>query len=249
MVFGRLSKHPDYQSCMNTKKPDYLVFSYTKLVMAGLSIIPKPASVLIIGLGGGTLPLSIEKLYPETLIDTVEVDQAVLRVAKKWFSYRESETQKVHVLDGRVYVKRQLRNNKQYDLIILDAFNGDYIPEHLMTKEFLTESSSLLSPGGLLIANTFSNNKLFHHESVTYQDVFGDISYIYSQKSGNRVIYTHKNGQPINTAIIPEQKIIKKLNDIGVKLNALQRLTNEPDWDIDVRVLTDQFSPANLLNQ
>jgi len=249
MIFGRLSRHPDYQSCINTNKPDYLVFSYTKLVMAGLSIIPKPTSILIIGLGGGTLPLSIEKIYPDSIIETVEIDPAVVRVAKEWFDYKEKNTQKVYVLDGRVYVKRQLRLQKQYDLIILDAFNGDYIPEHLMTKEFLTEVKLLLNPKGLLIANTFSDNQLFHNESVTYQSVFGDISYISSQKSANRVIFANRSEQKIELSIKMNQSMINKLTAIGVDLYALERLSNIPDWDIDARILTDQYSPVNLLNQ
>ncbi len=117
MVFGRLSKHPDYQSCFDPKNPDYLVFSYTKLVMAGLAIKMDPKSILIIGLGGGTLPMTLETIYPKSQIDTVEIDDAVLRVAKKWFNYQETNLQKVHLMDGRMFVKRQLNKGTKYDLI------------------------------------------------------------------------------------------------------------------------------------
>ena len=133
--------------------------------------------------------MTIEKLLPNAQIDTVELDEAVLRVAKKWFYYQESGKQKTHLMDGRVFVKRQLRLNRSYDMIILDAFNGDYIPEHLMTMEFFREVKALLSVNGLLVANTFSDNKLFHHESVTYQNVFGKFHHIHSNKSANRVIF------------------------------------------------------------
>jgi len=251
MVFGRRSRHPDYRSCIYRTKPDYLVFSYTKLVLAGLSIVPNPKSILIIGLGGGTLPISLEKLYPQTKIDSVEIDDAVVRVAKQWFNYQESDKQKVHIVDGRVYVKRQIRNQQKYDLIILDAFNGDYIPEHLMTKEFLQETKQLLSTNGLLIANTFSNNKLYHHESVTYQKVFGAYNYVHSQKSGNRVIYANVSDKTIENADLKmHPQLADQLSDMGVNINRFKKLvTNKPDWKEEVRPLTDQYSPANLLKQ
>ena len=49
---------------------------------------------------------------------------------------------------------------------MLDAFDHEYIPEHLLTQEFLKEVKSLLAPGGVLAANTFSSSRLYDHESV-----------------------------------------------------------------------------------
>jgi len=249
MVFGRLSKYPDYQSCYDPENPNHLVFSYTKLIMAGLAIKPNPESILIIGLGGGTLPMTFENIFPESQIDSVEIDSAVLRVAKRWFKYQETEHQKTHLVDGRVFVKRQLHKGKKYDLIILDAFNGDYIPEHMMTAEFLGEAKSLMNDKALLIANTFTGNKLYHHESATYQKVFGQFDFVHSKKSGNRVIYIHdKSGQEIKLSM--SEKIVNQLESIGVDFEGFSdNLTSTPDWDEDARPLTDQYSPANLLNQ
>jgi len=247
MVFGLNSKNPDRQSCFDPDRPDYLIFSYTKLVMAGLSTIPTPKNVLIIGLGGGTLPMTIEKLLPNAQIDTVELDEAVLRVAKKWFYYQESGRQKTHLMDGRVFVKRQLRLNRSYDMIILDAFNGDYIPEHLMTMEFFREVKALLSVNGLLVANTFSDNKLFHHESVTYQNVFGKFHHIHSNKSANRVIFATA-GKYHRFKVLPNNILNSNLSTIGVDLADFEdRITQRPNWNENARPLTDQFSPANLL--
>ncbi len=48
--------------------------------------------------------------------------------------------------DARVWVKRAATAPKRYDLIMLDAFNGDYIPEHLMTREYLAETRANCSP-------------------------------------------------------------------------------------------------------
>lgn len=250
MVFGRHSIHPRSQSCVYQSKPEQLYFKYTKLVMAGLSLMPEPKSILILGLGGGTLPTSLERLYPESKIDTVEIDDAVVRVAKQWFAYRETPKQKVHVSDGRVFIKQQIRKKQHYDLVILDAFSGEYIPEHLMTREFLDEVRQVVNPDGLVIANTFSDNRLYHHESVTYQTIFGDFKYINARTDGNRVIFASpsKVSKGVNDKL--ESRVISHLTSIGVDFEDFKKqLTDKPDWQQDVRPLTDQFSPANLLNQ
>jgi len=151
-------------------------------------------------------------------------------------------------MDGRVFVKRQLRLNRSYDMIILDAFNGDYIPEHLMTMEFFREVKALLSDNGLLVANTFSDNKLFHHESVTYQNVFGKFHHILSNKSSNRVIFA-TTGKYHRLKALPNNILNSKLRTIGVDLADFEdRITQRQNWNENARPLTDQFSPANLLN-
>jgi len=117
-------------------------------------------------------------------------------------------------------------------------------------KEFLNEIKLLLNSDGLLIANTFSNNKLYDHESVTYSNVFKKFSFIHSKSSGNRVIYAQKNIANKSNHISDNSQLASKLTTIGVDLKDFrQRLTDKPDWKEDARLLTDQFSPANLLNQ
>jgi spermidine synthase len=41
-----------------------------------------------------------------------------------------------------------LRGSKRYELIMLDAYEHQYIPEHMLTREFLSEVRALLQPGG-----------------------------------------------------------------------------------------------------
>ena len=94
------------QTCINLDNPDHIVFPYTRMTFAGLLLNPKPASMLIIGLGGGTMPTVLSALYPKSTIHVVEIDAAVVRVAKRFFDFAESEKVKVFVQDARVYIKR-----------------------------------------------------------------------------------------------------------------------------------------------
>jgi spermidine synthase len=237
------------QSCVILKDPHRFALNYTRMMMAGtLFTGTTPQRVLIVGLGGGSIPKALREILPQAQIDVVEIDPAVARVAKRFFDFREDAKMKVIELDGRVYVKRAQRAGTKYDVVLLDAFDHEYIPEHLLTREFLTEVKSLLSPQGVLVANTFSSSRLYDHESTTYADVFGTF---FNLKAANRVIIARPAGLPAEESLRTRAAEYEKvLRTFGVDaMSVLPMFNTQPDWDTGARVLTDQYSPANLLNR
>jgi len=241
------------QSCFLMSQPQKLVFNYTKLLMASLLFNTEPKRILIVGLGGGTMSNTLAQLYPQSQIDNVEIDPAVIKVARDYFGFFENDKVTTYTQDGRIFIKRALLKKQSYDWIILDAFNGDYIPEHLMTKEFLQEAKDLLSDNGILSSNTFSLSELYAHESATYKAVFGDFYQVMNKVNSNRIILVSKNGFTSNTLKASNvDKLDESLSiyDVDIKLlyrNMINTKDNQ-NWDSNTRVLTDQFSPANLLN-
>lgn len=235
------------QSCQDTRHPDHFVMTYPKMMLGALYVNPAPQSALIIGLGGGTIPRALRQLLPETRIDVVEIDPAVVRVASRYFGFAASDKTRVIESDGRVYVKRALRGTQRYDLIMLDAFDHEYIPEHLLTQEFLQEVKSLLTPNGVLAANTFSSSGLYDHESVTYEKVF---ERFFNLKRENRVIVTRLGALPDAARLrATQEQFVEAFGRLGFDAAELLPLfTQERDWNPRARVLTDQYSPANLLN-
>jgi spermidine synthase len=237
------------QSCIYLARPREFALNYTHMVMGGLLFATSapPKTLLIVGLGGGTLPTALREVLPDAVIDTVEIDPAVTGVARRFFGFKEDPKMKVYEMDGRVYVKRAIREGKKYDAILLDAFDHEYIPEHLLTKEFLTEVKSLLAPGGVLVGNTFSSSRLYDHESTTYAAVFGTF---YNLKAANRVIVAKPAGLPTMEQLrarAMEYELV--LRGFGVDVNNVLGMFNtRQDWNPNARVLTDQYSPANLLN-
>ena len=241
------------QSCMYKNNPDKLVFNYTKLTFASLLVTDNPKNVLIIGLGGGTLSNVIHALYPAAKIHNVEIDPAVLKVARNYFNSIENDAVTSSVQDGRIFIKRAAIKKQKYDWIILDAFNGDYIPEHLLTKEFFEEVKSVLAEGGVIAANTFSSSKLYEHESATYHAVFGDFINVSRANRSNRIILAGVNSMPTEAQINQRIKALNpRLKKYDVDLKAIstymQSTKNKQDWPANTKVLTDQYSPANLLN-
>jgi len=235
------------ESCFLKSDPDKLIFDYTQMMMAGLYLNPNPKKLLIIGEGGGTIPTALQEMLPDTQIDLVELDGAVDRIAKRYFNFKPGPKMKVTIADGRVFVKRAIPQKPNYDMIMLDAFDADYIPEHLLTREFLEEVKSILAPNGVIVANTFSNSALYDYESVTYRAVFGSF---YNLKLGNRIIIGKLGALPSLNEIRANAAVVEaEFKRRGTGAGFLMPLfTTQIDWDPNTRVLTDQYSPSNLLN-
>jgi spermidine synthase len=238
------------QTCIDLRDPKRLVFNYTRMSFAGLLLNPEPRRILVAGLGGGTIPTVMRELFPDARIDVLEVDPAVLTVAKAYFNFVEDEQLVNHVVDARVFIKRAGLRGEQYDYIVLDAFSGEYIPEHMLTQEFLQEVKQILTPDGVLVANTFASSRLYDYESVTYQAVFGEFFNFKTAGSGNRIILAKKQALPsIASLNAPARQLFERLRPYGINLLEYPaQLSTRPDWDVDTRILTDQYSPANLLN-
>ena len=237
------------QTCINVDDLSRLVFDYTRMSFAGLLLNPNPQRILVIGLGGGTIPLTFSDLYPNAQIDIVEIDKAVFNVAKEFFFFEENENMRVVVNDGRVFIKRAGITNQKYDYIVLDAFSGDYIPEHMLTREFLEEVKLIMTPDAVLVANTFSTSRLYDHESVTYQKAFNEFYNFKLPTSGNRMIITQLDTLPPRGELVTAaQSIEGNLEKYGIPLLEYpRRLSTRVDWDMSRRELTDQYSPGNLL--
>jgi len=237
------------QTCVDINDPQHIVFAYVRMIFAGLLVNPEPTRGLMIGMGGGTISSVLTSIYPDLTMDLVEVDAAVVKVATDYFGFRKTPQIDVHVTDGRVFARRALRRKEKYDLIILDAFTGEYIPEHLMTVEFLENIKSLLTPGGIVIANTFTGSSLYHHESATYSAVFGPFFNLKMPGTGNRVIVASTVDLPNSETLMANAMTLKPdFESYKIDLRKyVPNMNKDPDWKTNKRLLTDQYAPANLL--
>jgi spermidine synthase len=235
------------QSCILLAEPRRIMFDYLRMMVGALYLKPAPRSILVIGLGGGTMVDVLQQALPEARIDAVEIDPAVVRVAGRYFGFNAGPNVRVHEEDGRVFVKRALREGRRYDVVMLDAFDHEYIPEHLLTQEFLQEVKRVLAPDGVLAANTFSTSRLYDHESATYASVFGRF---FNLKGRNRVVLARMDGLPPSDALRRNaERLQPTLAPFGIDSRWLLGLFDTTqDWPADARVLTDRYSPSNLLN-
>jgi len=174
------------QSCVKLGDPDHLEFEYARVMPAGLVWVANPRRVLVLGLGGGTIPNFLHRHFPQTVIDVVDIDPDVVDVAKRFFQFREDTTLRAYVADGRRFVEAC---RSPYDLIFLDAYGPDSIPYHLSTREFLQAVRRAVTPHGAVLGNVWdrSSNPLYDDMVVTYQAVFEDLLILEVPNAANQI--------------------------------------------------------------
>ena len=185
------------QSVVKLGDPDYLALPYARVALVGLALSETPRRFLVVGLGGGTLPMFLRKYYPNAAIDAVDIDPEVVDVAKKFFGFREDELMNAHVGDGRQFIEK-LR--QPYDVIFLDAFGSDSVPAHLTTQEFLRAVRRAVTPGGVVVGNLWGrgSNPLYDSMVRTYEEVFDELFILDVRDAGNKILLALPRKQPLS---------------------------------------------------
>ncbi len=162
------------QSVVKPGDPDFLGLAYSRTALAGLALCGEPRRVLVVGLGGGSIPMFLRKHYPAAVIDVAEIDPAVVDVARRYFGFREDALTRAQVGDGRAFIENA---REPYDIIFLDAFGARDVPRHLATLEFLQAVRRALAPGGVVVSNVWrpSANPLHHSMLRTHQEAFDEL--------------------------------------------------------------------------
>jgi len=129
------------------------VFMWNK-VLAGLKQSNQAVNnALVLGVGTGTAVLSITKLFPKANITGIDLDPAIIDVAKVHFGLKTSKLFHIHITDATVWVKEK-KNHKKYDLVVVDLFIGALNPPSARTRGFLKNLKNLLTADGKIIYNS-----------------------------------------------------------------------------------------------
>lgn len=193
----RFGKGGARQSVVKPGDPEYLALPYASAMLAGLALSEETRRILVVGLGGGTLPMFLRKHYPDATIDVVDIDSDVVYVAKQFFGFREDSRMKAHVDDGRQFIED---SREPYDVIFLDAFANDSVPEHLTTQEFLRAVRRAVKPGGGVVGNLWGPgyNRLYDSMVRTYQEVFDEVFILNVRDAGNKILLALPRRQPLS---------------------------------------------------
>lgn len=247
--YVRNQKREFAQGGIYVNAPDKLLFEFTQMGFVSLAFLDRdPKDVLFVGLGAGAMPKYYTGRYPDAVIDIAEIDPDMVAVAQKYFYFKENEKMKVHVEDGRLFVKR---TKKKYDWIILDAYQNDYIPFHLTTLDFLREVKSRLKDDGVVVANITSpyRNKFFDSMVMTYKKAFPHLAIFKGKKSAN-FIFVATAGIKFRDkdSVEARARKIQSARKFDIDLADLASRYEPSDayeW-VGAKVLTDDFAPVNL---
>ena len=143
------------QSRIYHDTPAKLALRYTQYMMAAsLLALPQPQNVLLIGVGAGALLHFFHHFFPDVAVDGVDNSPEILKIARRFFDLPESAQIQVHCADGLDYLHHHRR--KEYDLILIDAFNDEGMATRIYSAEFFKAARGRLSRMGIICCNLWS---------------------------------------------------------------------------------------------
>lgn len=236
-----------------TVDKSYLCCEHHKAMVAGLTLLRSPGlllemplAVLVVGLGGGSLPLFIHDHFPKSCIDAVELDPSMLAVATEWFGFSQSDRLQVHIADGLDHIAALAGREAPplYHAIMFDVDSKDPTlgmscpPPAFVAQPFLQKVSSILRPEGVFILN------LVCRDTVLKNSVLAGLKAVFP------LLYVRRIEGEVNEILFcqlhPEAKL--STPELLEGARALERALKRPGrgWD-DSYVLSDMLESVRIV--
>ncbi len=241
MTFGQ-NKRYYTESSMKLSDPGGLTVDYTRYMTLGVAYPPQGVErIAEIGLGGGRTVSYLSQTLPDAGILAIELDKDVVDLAKKYFKFQETARLRTVVSDGRAYL---LKDPEKWDVILIDAYRGPFVPFHLLTKEFYTLVKSRLNPGGVVVQNIEPSTMLFDSATATLKSVFPSVD-LYD--GGGNVVAIGYDAMPVTQTELMARagraterwKPRYDFRQMASERRVLARPTG--------KILTDDFAPVETL--
>jgi len=235
------------ESTVNLRDPLQLVAPYTRTMTAGLVYPDDVREVLDIGFGAGRVAGYVHAFVPGARVTSVELDPAVIDLARRHFGVRDDDRFHVVARDGRMFLADAA---ERYDVIMIDAYRGPFVPFHLLTREFYAMAASRLAPGGVIVQNVEPTTMLFDAAAKTIGAVLPNVDAY--QAGANVVLIAYAGPERTRAALaaaaVARQEAYGFRYDLRELLRDRRRLADEPDAiDPAAVVLTDDFAPVDAL--
>ena len=135
-------------------EPTYLHYGYQHVFATVVEAYTEDRpdfNSLFIGGGGYELPRYLDAVYPDALVEVIEIDPAVTVTAKDYLGLARAPEIITYNEDARMALPRLPDN--YYDVVVGDAFNDLSVPYHLTTHEFNQEVKRVLRDDGVYTIN------------------------------------------------------------------------------------------------
>lgn len=195
-------------------------------------------SVAIVGLGTGAMATFCGE---GTTVDFYELDKDMGVLAEKYFSFIGKSKATINFIWGDA--RKMLEStNKKYDLIIVDAFNGDAVPTHLLTREALKLYGSRLTGQGVLLmhlTNRFIDLKQVLVNTINMDKT--DCYYRLDNQAGNEMFFSEW------MSVVPKAFSGMNFKSIGWAKVSPERARPGQAWTDDHNFLLSYIELKNLL--
>jgi spermidine synthase len=236
------------ESIYNTQDDRDLPVDYTRAMTATLMYAKNIKSILEIGFGGGRTTWYLHRFLPDATITSVELDPTVVELSHKYFGIKDEPNFQVVNRDGRIFLAD---SKDRYDIILIDAYRGPFVPFHLLTKEFYGIVKSKLADGGVVAQNVEPTTMLFDSAVKTINAVFPQLEFY---PSGGNIVTVAYDGPPRDDAEL--DRVARERDDLYHFRYPLHDMlatrqrggVNDAGFiDPHAKLLTDDFAPVESL--
>lgn len=246
MTFG-YNRRIYTESTFNTKDDRDLPIAYTRYMTSGLMYAKNVRSILEIGFGGGRTAWYLHRFLPGVQVTSVELDPTVVDLAKKYFGIREEAKFRIANKDGRLFLSE---SKDKYDVIMIDAYRGPFVPFHLLTKEFYGIVKAHLAEGGVVVQNIEPSTMLFDSAVKTINTEFSNLDFYLAEGNVVTVAYggDKRSDDDLRARAAPRQAqyaLRYPLADMLAKRRRLSAMSSTIDRN--AKILTDDFAPVESL--
>jgi spermidine synthase len=179
------------QSAMRVSAPFELNLSYTRAMMGFVLFNAEPEHILLVGLGGGSLSKYCYRQFPQARITTLEINPDVIALRDEFLVPQDDARFEVVHTDACDYLAR---NDIQADVILLDGYDANGLPNTLCTESFYSNCWQALSPQGVLVVNLWGGelNRAVYLDRL--RGIFdGRVWWCSPRNSSNLIVYAVKN--------------------------------------------------------
>lgn len=229
------------ESRLDRGHPQSLDLDYTRTMMAGFLVKPDVKRFLMIGFGGGQISNYLFERFPGIEIDAIDIDPEVIRLARKYFDVPDDPRYRTHATDGRLFFDQA--GDKKWDMVLLDAFRGVFVPFHLKTVEYYDTLLRHLSPNGVVAANLHSMTGMYKHDRNTFANVFPR-NYPFRSESGSQTCFVASASPKVvgTYQMRAHARALQDKFDFDL-LGLAGRCYLGTDWDTSAEILRDDFPP------
>lgn len=227
------------ESLYNPNDQAELPVAYTRYLTAALAYAGQSRNILEIGLGGGRTASYLHDFLPGATVTCVELDPEVIALARRYFNVRPDARLRLVERDGRIFTRA---TQERYDLILVDAYRGTFVPFHLTTREFYRIVKSKLTPGGAMAQNISPDVLSLADVTATLRAVFAHVDRYEAQ--GNIVLVAYDGPAKTAAQLNARAAALPTARPLRYPLPAMlaRRQADVPAGP--GRVLTDDFAPV-----
>ena len=218
------------QSRQNLMNKSVLLLPYNQYMMAFLLVRPDALErVLMIGVGGGSIAHFLQRHFPTCHIDAVDISPAILEVARNFFTLRENGMLHIYCQDGDTSLRQ---NETQYDLILLDAFDGEGMAPNLYAAPFFALAREHLCENGILCCNLWSNHAATRRRVFSQlRKSFTETIFLLVPERGNTVSLSGKFAVSWRESCADYNRLLQLSNRFGLDFVAMAAVAERHNGD------------------